>query len=437
MADLPRHVHERLLIGEFEIEPATRRLRRRDGELIHLANRPFQVLLHLVANRDRLVSRAELLEQFWDGRDVYEDALTRCMSTVRKALDDQGSPARYIETRWAEGYRFVGPCHAIESPPPLARSRRQGASRSGVDAGTPTFRRRPQVAGRHCCGAATRTWAVPAIAAIAMHSRCSGRRSRSIRKTRERTAGSRPAMHSLYLHAEPTDAHRIAAAIGRARTRSNWESTVSRSAARARARSAMMRADHVEADTAFAQAESLEPWPVSRLVLPRPRVARSGVTTRRAAELYRRASAADPFDYQALALAEQSFRRIGAAVTRRIAPRRHASDAGGARAHAGIQTTSVRLSLGGCVLPNLDREGRSRGWTERAVALEPDEPFVNFNAACVLRSHSASTIAHSHFLERVPLSAQGNCNWIAHDPCTRSGPGRMPRFHAMMQLAAS
>ena len=49
---------KRLVIGEFEIEPATRRLRRRGGELVHLANRPFQVLLHLVANRDRLGPRA-------------------------------------------------------------------------------------------------------------------------------------------------------------------------------------------------------------------------------------------------------------------------------------------------------------------------------------------------------------------------------------------
>src|SRR5262245_345242 len=103
-----------VIIGDFQIEPGPRRLRRRDGELLHLANRPFQVLHYLVAHRDRLVPRAELLDQFWDGRDVYEDALTRCMSTVRKALGDQGNPARYIETRWAEGYRFIGPCESGE-----------------------------------------------------------------------------------------------------------------------------------------------------------------------------------------------------------------------------------------------------------------------------------------------------------------------------------
>ena len=56
-------------IGEFEIEPATRRLRRRDGLTIHLDSGPFQALLYLI---------------------VYELSLTRCLSSVRQAIADQG-----------------------------------------------------------------------------------------------------------------------------------------------------------------------------------------------------------------------------------------------------------------------------------------------------------------------------------------------------------
>jgi hypothetical protein len=55
-------------IGEFEIEPASRRLRRRDGMTIHLASRPFQALLYLI---------------------VYEDSLTRCLSSVHQAIADR------------------------------------------------------------------------------------------------------------------------------------------------------------------------------------------------------------------------------------------------------------------------------------------------------------------------------------------------------------
>ena len=65
---------------------------------IHLPKKPFQVLTYLVEHRDRFVSRAELLGQFWDGKDVYDDALRKCVGAIRKALDDQSDDARFI--RW-------------------------------------------------------------------------------------------------------------------------------------------------------------------------------------------------------------------------------------------------------------------------------------------------------------------------------------------------
>lgn len=102
-------------LGDFELRPATRELSRA-GVPARLTQKPFQVLVYLVEHRDRLVPRAELLERFWGGREVYDVALTRCLSFVRKALDDQGETARYIETRWADGYRYIGPFAAQEAP---------------------------------------------------------------------------------------------------------------------------------------------------------------------------------------------------------------------------------------------------------------------------------------------------------------------------------
>ena len=107
-----------LLGGEFDLEPDKRLLTTHTGTHVHLANRPFQVLVYLVEQRERVVSRRELLERFWDGRDVYDITLTKCVGAVRKALDDQQKePPRFIETRWAEGYRFVG---AVEERPPAS-----------------------------------------------------------------------------------------------------------------------------------------------------------------------------------------------------------------------------------------------------------------------------------------------------------------------------
>src|SRR5947199_10173472 len=101
-------VNKQYLLGEFSLDPDKRELRRGDRGL-HLASRPFRVLLHLIEHRDRFVTRGELLEHFWQGRDVYDETLTKCVGAIRKALDDRLDSPRFIETRYAEGYRYIGP----------------------------------------------------------------------------------------------------------------------------------------------------------------------------------------------------------------------------------------------------------------------------------------------------------------------------------------
>src|SRR6266446_262865 len=96
------------LLENYSLVP-DEQLLSRGGQSIHLPKKPFQVLTYLVEHRDRFVSRAELLDHFWEGKDVYDDALRKCIGAVRKALDDQSDHARFIETRWGVGYRYMGP----------------------------------------------------------------------------------------------------------------------------------------------------------------------------------------------------------------------------------------------------------------------------------------------------------------------------------------
>src|SRR6267378_4526886 len=111
---------KRFVLNGYTLEPETRLLIH-DGEAVHLPHRPFQVLLYLIEHRDRLVSRAELLELFWEGRDVYDVTLTKCVGKIRKALRDQLDQPRFIETRYAEGYRFIGPLEEqlVNGEPPI------------------------------------------------------------------------------------------------------------------------------------------------------------------------------------------------------------------------------------------------------------------------------------------------------------------------------
>ena len=81
-------VRKKYRIGELELVP-DKCLLARDGEPVRLPELPFQVLVYLVERRDSVVSRQELLDRFWDGRDSYEEALTRCVSTIRTQLGDR------------------------------------------------------------------------------------------------------------------------------------------------------------------------------------------------------------------------------------------------------------------------------------------------------------------------------------------------------------
>jgi len=65
------------------------------------------VLAYLIAYRDRVVSKQELLEQLWPNQSVSEATLTQRLMAARKALGDSGRAQRYIKTVHGRGYRFV------------------------------------------------------------------------------------------------------------------------------------------------------------------------------------------------------------------------------------------------------------------------------------------------------------------------------------------
>ncbi len=96
------------LLGDYRLE-TDKQLLSREGKRVHLPKRPFHVLLYLIEHRNEVVSRNELLDRFWDGKDVYDDALRKCVGTARKALGDNSDRPRFIETRYAGGYRYIGP----------------------------------------------------------------------------------------------------------------------------------------------------------------------------------------------------------------------------------------------------------------------------------------------------------------------------------------
>jgi pimeloyl-ACP methyl ester carboxylesterase/DNA-binding winged helix-turn-helix (wHTH) protein len=94
------------LFQDYEIDP-DRRECRRAGELVPIEPQVFDILLHLIRSRDRVVSNDELIKAVWGGRIVAESTLSSRISVMRQALGDSGQSQRIVRTIPRKGYRFV------------------------------------------------------------------------------------------------------------------------------------------------------------------------------------------------------------------------------------------------------------------------------------------------------------------------------------------
>jgi len=93
--------------GEFVLDPARRTLSRA-GSPVALTPKAFDVLLYLVQNPNRLVTKEELLQAVWRDTIVEEGNLTQYISHLRKALGDHSEDTRLIVTIARKGYKLTG-----------------------------------------------------------------------------------------------------------------------------------------------------------------------------------------------------------------------------------------------------------------------------------------------------------------------------------------
>ena len=101
-----------LSFGDCEINLERRELWRAK-RAVHVEPQVFDLLVYLVQNRDRVVSKDDLIASVWGGRIVSESTLTSRINAARTAVGDNGREQQLIRTIPRKGLRFIG---AVQAP---------------------------------------------------------------------------------------------------------------------------------------------------------------------------------------------------------------------------------------------------------------------------------------------------------------------------------
>lgn len=113
-----------------------------DGRDVPVEPRVFDLLVYLILHRDRVISREELFQEVWSGRNVTDATLSNHVKSARKILGDNGDRQRMILTVRGRGYQFVAPVEEIAPEPSVdpSENARSAAGPPGTAAAAPAYR---------------------------------------------------------------------------------------------------------------------------------------------------------------------------------------------------------------------------------------------------------------------------------------------------------
>jgi len=99
--------------GTFTLDTRTYELRR-NGTAISVEPQVFSLLVHLIENRDRVVSKDDLIKAIWRGRIVSDATLSSRIGAARLAIQDTGETQSMIRTISRRGFRFVAKLDEVD-----------------------------------------------------------------------------------------------------------------------------------------------------------------------------------------------------------------------------------------------------------------------------------------------------------------------------------
>jgi adenylate cyclase len=129
------------LFADHALDTETRELRR-GAQPIAVEPQVFDLLVYLAQNRDRVVSKDDLIASVWGGRIVSESTLTSRINAARRAIGDSGDEQKLIRTISRRGFRFIGGVvtqSASDATDPAPDEPHEGSESSSSPSGRPAI----------------------------------------------------------------------------------------------------------------------------------------------------------------------------------------------------------------------------------------------------------------------------------------------------------
>ena len=110
----------KLQFGNFTLDDGTRQVLQ-DGRPIHLSPKAFDLLVTLILERPRALTKAELHKRLWPKTFVSDASLAMVVAEIRAALGESAKEPRHLRTLHRHGYAFQGIAREITQPKPVSR----------------------------------------------------------------------------------------------------------------------------------------------------------------------------------------------------------------------------------------------------------------------------------------------------------------------------
>lgn len=100
-------------VGSIDVDPGNYHLSE-NGDPVAVEPKVFDLIVYLIRNRDRLVTRQELFDRIWQGRVVTDTSLSNHIKSARKVLGDDGQKQEVIKTIHGRGYQFIADAEEVD-----------------------------------------------------------------------------------------------------------------------------------------------------------------------------------------------------------------------------------------------------------------------------------------------------------------------------------